>query len=248
LTAPRASIPFPPLLEGALVRRRRRFLADVRLESGEDVTAHTSNTGRMLACSEPGRKVYLSDSKNPERRYPLTWELIDMGPSLVGINTLLPNKLAALAFRAGSVPGFPGPSEVRAEVRAGDSRLDLLVKGGGGGLAYVEVKNCTFVEDGFALFPDAVSRRAARHLDELMRLVKAGHRGVILVMVSRSDALRFAPADSIDPAWGAMLRKAVKAGVELMAHEAVLSPREAVFGKALPCVLDGPKRPLRAHT
>ncbi|MDR2405294.1 MAG: DNA/RNA nuclease SfsA [Deltaproteobacteria bacterium] len=228
------SIPFPPLIKGKLIKRYKRFLADVVLESGEIVTSHNTNTGSMEGCSESGRDVYLSVSHNPKRKYPYTWELIEMEKTLVGVNTMLPNKLSALAFREGAVEGVGKLVEVKSEVKYGESRLDLRLTTVRGKHIYVEVKNCTYVVNGVALFPDAKSQRAAKHLLELMDIVKEGHRAIILIMVARKDARSFAPADLIDPLFGKTLREALKGGVELMVHQEELSLREAAFGASLP--------------
>jgi sugar fermentation stimulation protein A len=230
-------------VEGSLIRRYKRFLADIRLAAGEIITCHNTNTGSMLGCSYPGAQVFLSVSPNPKRKYSHTWELVQVDTGLVGVNTSLPNKLAALAFKEGVVPGVRDVASVQSEVRFGSSRLDLLLTGLDGRKTFVEVKNCTLVQDGYALFPDAVSARATRHLNELMEIKRKGDRAIILIIVARQDALRFAPADTIDPLWGETLRKAVESGVELKVHEEQLSLKEAVFGRELFSEINGRKRP-----
>ncbi|MDR0622404.1 MAG: DNA/RNA nuclease SfsA [Deltaproteobacteria bacterium] len=227
-------MPWPSLTEGFLIKRYKRFLADVEIEGLGTVTAHTPNTGAMLDCSEPGRPVYLSLSPNPNRKYPYSWEMIAMPDGLVGVNTALPNKLASLAFSMGTVPGFPKEGlKVESERRVGRSRLDLLLTLPDGTQVFVEVKNSTLVRDGVALFPDAVSQRGKRHLEELSALAASGRRAALLVMVQRSGARHFSPADFIDPAWGKALREAAAAGVEILAHTVDLSLTEAGFGPAL---------------
>ncbi|MDR2459321.1 MAG: DNA/RNA nuclease SfsA [Deltaproteobacteria bacterium] len=227
----KVAIPFPPLVEGTLLRRYKRFTADVLIKDGSLITAHTANTGRMTTCSEPGRKVYLSRSNNPLRKYPYTWELIEMDHGLVGVNTSLPNKLARLALEKGLIPNCPVGGIIKPEYPLGSSRIDLfyfnnkLKKPS----TYIEVKNCTLVESGVALFPDAVSSRGTRHLLELMETVPE-NRGIILILVQRGDASIFSPADGIDPLWGQTLRKAVEKGVELLVREVKLSTVEAVLG------------------
>ncbi|MDR1546401.1 MAG: DNA/RNA nuclease SfsA [Deltaproteobacteria bacterium] len=230
-------LPWPPLVEGRLLRRYKRFLADVELLDGRVVTAHTSNTGRMLDCSEPGRPVFLSLSPNPARRHPYGWEMILMPDGLVGVNTLLPNRLAALALRSGRLTDGRRPAAVRTEPRCGAGRLDLLATGHDGRELWVEVKNCTLVRNSVALFPDAVSLRGARHLEELAALAAAGHRAAVLIMVQRGGAAFFSPADDIDPRWGRVLRQVLDQGVELMVRQVDLSLERAALGASLPARL-----------
>ena len=230
---PPPRISFPQLFEGRLIKRYKRFLADVELISGEVVTAHTNNTGSMLDCSEPGRPVWLSRSSDPKRAHPFGWELISMPDSLVGVKTLLPNKLAALAAEARLITASANPKAVRREVRAGRSRLDLGLQMESGEEVFVEVKSSTLVREKVAFFPDAVSARGARHLEELEALAKSGLRAVILVLVQRGGAMSFSPADGIDPVWGAALRKAVSGGVELKVHEVGLDLLGASWGRAI---------------
>jgi sugar fermentation stimulation protein A len=216
-----------------LIKRYKRFLADVELPGQGQVTAHTPNTGAMLDCSEPGRPVYLSLSDNPRRKYPYAWEMIAMPDGLVGVNTALPNRLAHLAFSIGAVPGFPRPLMVERERPVGRSRLDLKLTLPGGDEAFVEVKSSTLVRGGVALFPDAVSQRGKRHLDELTGLARGGKRAVLLVLAQRPGADSFSPADAIDPAWGAALRHAASAGVEILAHTVDLTLTDAKLGRPL---------------
>ncbi|MCD7896149.1 MAG: DNA/RNA nuclease SfsA [Planctomycetaceae bacterium] len=212
-----------PLTEGVLVRRYKRFLADVTLQDGSLVTAHTANTGAMLGCSEPGRPVWLSRHDRPGRKYPYSLEMIRMPSAMVGVNTGIPNRLVEAAVAAGAVAELPRPDALRREVRRGASRLDLLLETAGRE-TLVEIKNCTLVENGAALFPDAVTVRGARHLEELATLAANGCRAVIFIVVQRSDAEWFNPADAIDPHWGRTLRRVVAAGVELLAYRAEVTP------------------------
>ncbi|MDR2198431.1 MAG: DNA/RNA nuclease SfsA [Deltaproteobacteria bacterium] len=234
----RRSLPYPPLTEGILIERRKRFLADVRLSGGGVVTAHTANTGRMLGCAEPGSRIYLSESDNPKRKHRHTWELTRTEKSLVSVNTLLANRLAALLFQEGMVSGFPKIRGIKREAARGRSRLDLLLTAEDGAEIYLEVKNCTLVEEGRALFPDAASLRAVKHLRELIAIKKEGLRAALLIIVAREDALSFSPADRIDPLFGKTLREAVRAGVEPRAFSLKLSLKEAAFGPELPVILD----------
>jgi sugar fermentation stimulation protein A len=215
-----------PLFHGTLIRRYQRFLADVELDDGSLVTAHTPNTGSMQGCAVPGSRVILSLSGNPTRKYPHSWELVHADGVWVGINTMWPNLLAREAIADGTITELAGYPSIRAEVPYGEgSRIDLLLSGDRG-LCYVEVKNVTLVQQGCALFPDAVSARGQKHLRELMQVVRQGHRGVNLFVVQRGDGESVRPADLIDPAYGAQLREAARAGVELLAYRASVTPAE----------------------
>lgn len=227
-----------PLTTGVLVRRYRRFLADVRLESGEVVTAHTPNTGSMLGCSAPGSRVWLSRAENPRRKYPWTWELTETeGGVLVGIHTGRSNGLVWEALAEGRAAELAGYRPVRREVVVDHGRIDMLLENGEGRACYVEVKNVTAVdEQGTAIFPDAVSVRASRHLEALADLAARGHRAVILFCVQRDDALRLSPADGIDPVYGQTLRRVLARGVEPLAWRAEVTPGAIVLKTILPVV------------
>ncbi len=235
---PAPRIAWPPLTAGRLIRRYKRFLADVRLETGETVTAHCPNSGRMTGCAEPGRPVYLSCHDNPRRKHRYTWELIDMPASLVGVNTLVPNRLVARAAAAGQIPGLDGTAALRPEVAVGrGTRLDLCLTDAAGRRTFVEVKNCTLVEAGRALFPDAVTTRGRRHLEVLADLRQAGHRSLVFFLVQRMDAGSFSPADAVDPAYGRTLRQAVDRGVAVAAWDTVIDLEGIGLGRRLPVVL-----------
>ncbi|MFH0823166.1 MAG: DNA/RNA nuclease SfsA, partial [Pseudomonadota bacterium] len=180
---------WPPLTEGILIKRYKRFMADVLLNDDRIVTAHCPNSGSMLGCCEPGRSVYLSESDNPKRRLRYTWEMISVPTSLVGVNTLVPNRLVRKAAEMGLLTAFQEFRRVRAEVPYGtNSRIDLLLENDEGARCYVEVKNCTLVEGDRAYFPDAVTSRGLKHLVELQRVVDEGGRGVMLILIQRMDA------------------------------------------------------------
>ncbi|MEJ2154643.1 MAG: DNA/RNA nuclease SfsA [Desulfobacteraceae bacterium] len=228
---------WPKLYRGRLIKRYKRFLADVTLDSGEIVTAHCSNSGRMTGCNQPGRPVYLSFHDNPKRKLKYTWELIEMPTSMVGVNTLVPNRLVAKAVGGGLVPELAGYETVASEVRVNkSSRLDLKLSGNGLPDAYVEIKNCTLVEEGCARFPDAPTLRGQKHLKELARLKADGARAVIFFLVQRTDAERFRPADDIDPAYGRLLREVAKKGVEPIAYDVEISTQAIRLRRILPCV------------
>lgn len=228
-----------PLTEGILIRRYKRFLADVELGNGRVITVHTPNTGSMLGCCTPGSRVWLSDSANPKRKYRLTWELVESRPGvLVGINTSLANRLAEEAIEAGVIGELQGYRNIRREVRYGreNSRIDLLLEDGPASDCYVEVKNVTLADDGVARFPDAVSQRGTRHLRELEHMVRRGRRGVIVFCIQRADAAEFRPADDIDPEYSGTLRQVMANGVEALAYRADVGERAVRLERPLPVV------------
>lgn len=225
---------WPPLTQGTLIRRYKRFLADVRLRNGHRVTAHCPNSGSMLTCSEPGRKVYLSRHNDPRRKLKYTWELIEMPTSLVGVNTMVPNRLVKAAILAGRIPELSGYESVRSEVRYGtNSRIDLLIEKGSR-RCLVEVKNCTLLKDGVASFPDAVTTRGLKHLKELQAQVRSGDRCVMFYLIQRMDGRRFEPADTIDPEYGRELRRALQNGVEAMAYDVTIDLQGIEINRTIP--------------
>jgi len=227
----------PPLVAGTLVRRYKRFLADVELEEGGIVTVHCPNSGSMKGCATPGSRVLLSRSPNPGRKYPLGWELVQADDFWIGINTGLPNRLTREAIEAGTVGELQGYATIRPEVRYGEhSRIDLLLESPAG-RCFVEVKNVTLVENGLALFPDAVTTRGQKHLQELMRVVREGDRGVIFFTVQRGDGNSVSPADMIDPEYGRLLRLALENGVEALAYRALVTPEEIRLTGRLPVIV-----------
>ncbi len=221
------------LIPGTLIQRYKRFLADVRLPSGELVTAHCTNTGSMMGCREPGSAVYLSRSANLSRKLPYSWELIKANGTWVGINTMHPNRLVAEAINNRALCELDAYPTIRHEVvtRQG-TRLDLCLEGNDCH-CYVEVKNVTLKIGGAAAFPDAVSERGTRHLKELIRLKRKGYRAAVVFVVQRDDCEIFRPADEIDPEYGRWLRRAIKAGVEALPYRAKVTPEEIVLGKRL---------------
>ncbi|QEM69944.1 DNA/RNA nuclease SfsA [Geobacter sp. FeAm09] len=227
----------PPLIPGRLVKRYKRFLADVALEDGTVVTAHCPNSGSMKGCAVPGSRVYLSRSANAGRKFPFTWELVEADGFWAGINTALPNRLTREAIEDGTVAEVQGYGSIRPEVPYGEhSRIDLLLEGVKG-RCFVEVKNVTLVEDGRALFPDAVTTRGQKHLRELMRVVAEGDRGVIFFTVQRGDGHSVSPADAIDPEYGRLLRLALDNGVEALAYRALVTPEEIRLTERLPVIV-----------
>lgn len=214
---------FPDLIEGRLVQRYKRFLADVELASGETITVHCPNSGSMKGCSEPGRPVLISDSKNPKRKLRLTLEMIQMGRTWVGVNTANPNRAVADWIQSDRIPELAGYPEQRREVPYGEndrSRIDVLLEDPDGERprCWVEIKNTTWRVGDHAAFPDAVTKRGQKHLEELAGVVEQGDRGVIFFFVGRADCTRMRPADEIDPDYGRILRRVVDAGVEALAY------------------------------
>ncbi|WP_426415875.1 DNA/RNA nuclease SfsA [Aestuariirhabdus sp. LZHN29] len=226
---------YPPLIEGRLLRRYKRFLADVETAEGGCLTVHCPNTGSMKNCAAPGSRVWYWDSGNSQRKYPHTWELVETtldeggGGSiagLAGVNTARPNHLAREAIESGCLVELQGYSEILREVAYGKerSRIDLLLRASDRADCYVEVKSVTLaVGSGVGLFPDSVSARGAKHLRELMAVVKAGYRGVLLYVVPHTAIERVAPAHEIDPEYAATLRQALACGVEVIAYGANIS-------------------------
>ena len=215
-----------PLVRGRLVKRYKRFLADVVLDSGEEITAHCANPGSMLGLNAPGSLVYLSRSDNPARKLAWSWEIIEADGALVGISTAHPNRLVEEALLAGLIPELAGFAGLRREVKYGkNSRIDILLEGADGVLTYVEVKNVHLMRQaGLAEFPDSVTARGAKHLVELEDMVRAGHRAVMVYLVQRPDCSELDFAADIDPAYAAALRQAMAGGVEAHAIGCEVTP------------------------
>ncbi|PKY11167.1 sugar fermentation stimulation protein SfsA [Acidithiobacillus marinus] len=216
----------PELIPATLLRRYKRFLADCRLASGEEITIHCPNSGSMTSCAEPGQPILISRSDNPRRKLAWTWELYWSGSSWVCVNTQHPNSIVAEAIACGQIAALQGYSELRREVPYGQhERVDILLQEPGRAPCYVEVKSCTLLEaDGVIRFPDAVSTRALRHLTALRAVVESGGRAVMFFLIGREDGQGFAPADRIDRAYGLALREARQNGVEILAYRSRVSP------------------------
>lgn len=229
-----------PLVRGRLIKRYKRFLADVKLDDGTTITCTCPNTGSMLGLTEPGSILWLSESDSPTRKYRHTWEMIEndagAGPTLVGINTHLPNKLVTEAIEAGKISPLKGYQSLKREQKYGaNSRIDILLDDDDRGRAYVEIKNVHLMrEAGLAEFPDSVTERGAKHLAELSEMVRGGHRAVMLYLVQRADANSFNLASDIDPNYAAAFKLAKAAGVEALAYRCQLSPDEIVIDRKIP--------------
>lgn len=212
------------LVPVTLLRRYKRFLADVELADGSVITAHVANPGAMLGLQAPGARIWLSKSMSKTRKLPYSWELIEAdfgnGPELVGVNTMHPNAIVAEALAANAIPELTGYDIIRREVKYGAaSRVDFLLEHPSRPPCYVEVKNVHMMrQPGLAEFPDSVTARGARHLEELAIVVAAGARAVMLFVVQIGSSTTFALARDIDPAYGRAFDKARAAGVEAIAY------------------------------
>jgi sugar fermentation stimulation protein A len=232
---------FPaPLVPATLKRRYKRFLADVVLPDGAETTVHVANPGAMTGLAAPGTKVWLSWSDNPKRKLPWSWELAEVdfgsGPELVGVNTAHPNPLVGAAIAAGTITELAGYATLRREVKYGrNSRVDFLLEDGSRPPCYVEVKNVHLMRArGLAEFPDSVTARGAKHLDELSAMAAQGARAVMVFLVQIGSANRFALARDIDAAYGEAFDRARKAGVEAIAYRCAISETEITVADAVP--------------
>lgn len=222
-----------PLVPGRLIRRYKRFLADVALDDGRTVTAHCPNPGAMMGLSMPGIGVWLEPTPDPRRKLDYAWRLVDLPDGgFAGIDTSVPNRVVGEALRAGAVPGLSGYDAVRAEVAYGrGSRVDFLLTAAGRPEAYVEVKNVHLRRRGrLAEFPDCVTARGTKHLFELSAMADSGRRAVMVYLVQRGDCDRLAVAADIDPAYAAAFEAARRAGVETIAHAARVTPEGVELG------------------
>ncbi|THB77872.1 MAG: DNA/RNA nuclease SfsA [Desulfobulbaceae bacterium] len=227
------------LQEAKLVRRYKRFLADIEHPDGSVTTIHCPNSGSMMGCAKPGSLVRYSTSDNLKRKYPHTLEMVKSKGIWVGVNTSLTNRIVAEAFLAGKIEGYRDFSELKHEVKISErSRLDLMLKYESGKKTYIEIKNCSLVEDGWAQFPDAVTTRGTKHLNELQKLVKQGHEAMIFFLVQRSDGKKFKPAFQIDPIYGQTLKQVVRSGVKVLVYQARVSKVGISVSGQLPFSLD----------
>jgi sugar fermentation stimulation protein A len=224
----------PPLLEGRFLGRRKRFFADIELDGGERVVAHCANPGSMITCTAPDARVWLSKQDGPRRSLPWTWELVDVGGSLICVNTAAANRVVAEALASARIPELAEYDERAREVRFGKkSRLDFHLRRGTD-RCFVEVKMVTLsLERGIGAFPDSVTERGKRHLEELIRIKRAGHRAVLLFCSGRAGTRAVRPAHEIDPTYAKTLRRAVARGVEVIAYGCSVTPRRIVLGRRI---------------
>ncbi|WP_398475684.1 DNA/RNA nuclease SfsA [Tardiphaga sp.] len=225
------------LVPAILVRRYKRFLADVELADGSIITAHVANPGAMIGLQAPGARVWLSLSTSKTRKLPYSWELVEAdfgnGPELVGVNTIHPNAIVAEALAEGAIPELTGYASIRREVKYGEkSRVDFLLEHSDRPPCYVEVKNVHMMrKPGLAEFPDSVTARGARHLEELAAMVALGARAVLLFVVQIGSSQRVAVARDIDPAYGRAFDKARAAGVEVLAYTCAIDHGSIVLAR-----------------
>ena len=227
---------FPaPLIEGRLIKRYKRFLADVELPDGSQVTAHCANPGSMMGLKEPGLRVWLSESTNPKRKLKYSWELLEVDGGLVGINTNHPNGIVYDAIKLNKINELTGYSNSKREVKYGkNSRIDILLEEGNSS-CYVEVKNVHLKRNGaLAEFPDSVTARGAKHLQELGDMVEAGHRAVMFYLVQRTDCSAFALADDIDPTYADAFKTARERGVEMLCYGCDITLDSITVSKPIP--------------
>lgn len=230
-----------PLIEAKLIKRYKRFLADVEFPDGRQITVHCPNTGSMKNCAEPGSRVWLTDSKNPKRKYRYSWQLVETTPGeLACIHSALANRLVKNALEEQRIPELAGYDEIKTEVRYGQekSRIDLLLQKPNE-QCFVEIKSVTLaMGGGLGLFPDAVSTRGTKHLRELIEIKRSGARAVLFYCVQHTGIDHVAPADEIDPVYGETLRKALAARVEVLAYSTDISPAAIKLAEVTKFVAD----------
>lgn len=224
-----------PLVRATLIKRYKRFLADVRFESGAVATVHVANPGTMIGLAEPGMEVWLSPATNPARKLAWNWELVRAEGHLVGINTAHPNNIVAEALARGTIPEFAGYSSRRREVKYGqNSRIDFLLEAADRPPCYLEIKNVHMKRGDAACFPDSVTARGTKHLSELSTMVAAGARAAMLYLVQREECSSFTLAADIDPTYVAAFHRARAQGVEMVCYACRVTLDEVTLDRALP--------------
>jgi sugar fermentation stimulation protein A len=227
---------FPKLIQGTLVKRYKRFLADVELADGSVVTAHCPNTGAMTGCAEPGWQVWLSPSTNPKRKLAYTWEVVKTSQGhWIGINTHKANAIVKEALAGGQIPELLGYAQHKAEVKFGaeNSRVDFLLSGDNKVDCYLEVKSVTLLQNEQGYFPDAITLRGQKHLRELSSIVTQGKRAVLLFCVQHTGIQSVSVADQIDPNYAAELKSAMENGVEVLCYSCFISEEKIFINQAL---------------
>ena len=226
-----------PLIPARLIRRYKRFLADVRLPDGREVVAHCPNPGSMMGMADEGMKIWLEPNNDPRKKLKYGWRLIEQADGhFVGVDTSVPNRVVGAALLARQINGLPDYDALRAEVKyAGKSRVDFLLSGAGD--TYVEVKSVTLSRTkGMAEFPDSVTARGTKHLEALGTMVSEGHRAVMLYVVQRTDCTALSLAADIDPVYAAAFARALNAGVEVIAYDCTIGPTQVALGRPVPFV------------
>lgn len=216
----------PPLQQATLIKRYKRFLADVTLPDGSVTTIHCANTGAMTGCAEPGNTVWYSTSDNPKRKYPCSWELAETAQGhTICVNTVQANRLVAEAINRDTVTELSGYSSLRTEVKYGkeNSRIDILLQAEGKPDCYIEVKSVTLLDEDRGYFPDAVTTRGQKHLRELIDMAQSGNRAILFFAILHSGIENVSVAHHIDPDYFSLIQEAEKAGVEILCYKAVLT-------------------------
>ena len=226
-----------PLVHGKLIRRYKRFLADIELDSGEIVVAHCTNSGSMKTCIEEGAEVYLTHVDDPKRKTKYTWEMIKINDDWIGVNTGIPNILVYEAIRDQEIEGLNTYTEAKREVKFEDSRFDVFANNAQEA-CFIEVKNVSMKVGEYARFPDAVTTRGKKHLETLIRVKESGMRALMFYVIQRSDVSVFGTANDIDPAYAETLKKAMDNGVEVFAYQAKVKPEGIKLVKQLPIDID----------
>lgn len=227
---------FPaPLISGILIKRYKRFLADIELDNGEIITAHCANSGSMMGLKDEGLKVWVSPANNPKRKLQYTWELVEVNDNLVGVNTSLPNKIVSEAITQGKIPYLTGYEKLKHEVKYGqNSRIDIYLEDSKKGKCFVEVKSVTLSRNrGKAEFPDAVTERGQKHLFELAAQAQNGHRAVMIYLVQYENIDSFSIASDIDSAYFDAFKNALIHNVEAYAYGCKLSPQEIAIDREI---------------
>lgn len=224
------------LVPATLIRRYKRFLADILLEDRREVTAHCPNPGSMMGLADPGTTIWVEPNDDPKKKLKFGWRLVDCGNGhFVGIDTSVPNRVVRAALFAHEIPELAGYETIRPEVKYSEnSRVDFLMTQEGRRDAYVEVKSATLSRNkGLVEFPDSVTKRGTKHLGDLTSMVEKGHRAVLLYLVQRTDCCALSVADDIDPMYASALEAAVASGVEVIGYDTIISPQEILIGRPI---------------
>ena len=226
-----------PLVPAVLIRRYKRFLADIRLEDGREVTAHCANPGSMMGLAEPGLKIWVEPNDDPKKKLKFGWRLIEHSNGhFTGVDTSLPNRALRAALEAGDIPELAAYGSVRAEQKYGtNSRIDFLLQSSGLPDAYVEVKSVTLSRTtGLAEFPDSVTARGTKHLGDLAEMARTGHRAILFYLIQRTDCMEMTLAADIDPTYAATFAMAKAAGVEVLAYDTKITPEAITLRAGVP--------------
>lgn len=226
-----------PLVPATLIKRYKRFLADIRLDDGREVTAHCANPGSMMGLAEPGMRIWVEPNDDPKKKLKYGWRLIEHeNGHFTGVDTSVPNRAVRAALIAREIPQLANYTNVRPEVKYGEnSRVDFLLTGSRLKDAYVEVKSATLSRvEGLAEFPDSVTKRGTKHLGELTAMIEQGHRAVLFYLIQRTDCTSLAVAADIDPTYAMAFARARAAGVEVIAYDTLITPQEITIGKLVP--------------